>query len=212
MVTQPTIIEDCSPFYIRLVFDELDSIIQFVRSKLDKLVLRHKSTYSDKVFPVEISKEIISLLPKYFAFDFRLERVSVFDTSPGKGCGIHKDGKDHRVSFNIPIEIHDDLCTTYWYDDDQFSDYSKKLSTEPLSVTMNGSTGYSRNIHPNFQSMNKFKHSKSMVASPGEMILFNTDIFHSWYNRSNYSRKILTLRVNNTGSMYFDDVKKILNL
>lgn len=212
MVSNITIIEDCSPFYIRLVFDELDSIIQFVRSKLDKLVLRHKSTYSDKVFPIEISKEIISLLPKYFDFDFRLERVSVFDTSPGKGCGIHKDGKDHRVSFNIPIEIHDDLCTTYWYDDDQFSYNSRKLTNESLPIIMNNSAGYTRNIHLNYKSMSKFTHSKSMVASPGEMVLFNTDIFHSWYNRSNHSRKILTLRVNNPGSMYFDDAKKILNL
>lgn len=212
MVSKITIIEDCSPFYIRLVFKELDSIIEFVRSKLDKLILRHKSSYSDKVFPVEISKQIISFLPKNFDFDFRLERVSVFETDPGKGCGIHKDGKDHRVSFNIPIEIHDDLCTTYWYNDDQFSDFSKKLSNDPLLVTLNGGTGYSRNIHLNFKSMDKFTHSKSMVASPGEMILFNTDIFHSWYNRSNHSRKILTLRVNNPGSMYFDDAKKILNL
>jgi hypothetical protein len=212
MVSKITIIEDCSPFYVRLVFDELDSIIEFVRSKLDKLILRHKSSYSDKVFPIEISKQIISLLPKNFDFDFRLERVSVFETAPRKGCGIHKDGKDHRVSFNIPIEIHDDLCTTYWYDEDQFSDYAKNTLNEPLLVNMNGINGYSRNIHLNYKSMNKFNHSKSMVASPGEMILFNTDIFHSWYNRSSFSRKILTLRVNNPGAMYFDDAKKILNL
>jgi len=196
-------LEDCSPFYIRFTFDKLDSIIQFVISKLYTLKIRHTSTYFHKDFPVEISKEIISLLPDDFKFDFILDRVSIFETPPGGGCGIHKDGKDHRVSFNIPIEIHDTLCTTYWYDNDQFDHFNHNI---------NRLKSYTRNIYPDFNSMNKFTHSKSMVASVGEMILFNTEIFHSWKNESSYSRKILTLRVTNPGFMYFDDAKKILNL
>ena len=50
-----------------------------------------------------------------------------------------------------------------------------------------------------------------MVAKPNEMILFNTDIFHSWDNtKSDKSRRILTLRAKNYSTFYFDDAKKIL--
>jgi hypothetical protein len=52
---------------------------------------------------------------------------------------------------------------------------------------------------------------KSMVAIQGECILFNTDIYHDWDNtQSNNERIVLTLRLENPGLMYFDDVKKIL--
>lgn len=203
MYSKLRVLEDCSPFYIRFTFDKLDSIVQFVISKLDTLRIRHASSYSHKDFPIDISEEIISLLPKNFAFEFIVDRVSIFDTPPGGGCGIHKDGKDHRVSFNIPIEVHDNLCTTYWYDNDQFN--HSQYDIQKLK-------GYTRNIYYDHHSMNKFTHSKSMVASTGEMILFNTEIFHSWKNESLHPRKILTLRVKKPGLMYFDNAKKILNL
>lgn len=196
------VIEDCSPYYIRFSFKKLDTIVSFVKTKLDLLDTLYSDYYFHRNFPIGIGEIIISLLPDDFKFDFMTERVSIFETPPRGGCGIHKDGKDHRVSFNIPIEINDDRCVTYWYDDDQFKNFPYY-----------GNLNYGRMVVPNFKLQYNFTHCKSMIAIPNEMVLFNTDIYHSWHNNSNdHSRKILNLRVKEPGVLYFEDAKRILSL
>jgi len=50
-----------------------------------------------------------------------------------------------------------------------------------------------------------------MTAKPNECILFNTDIWHDFDNSQSTNRRmVLTLRVNNPSTFYFDDAKKAL--
>ena len=122
----------------------------------------------------------------------------MFNTLPYGGCGIHKDGRNRKVSFNIPIEIHDELCITKWYDDSLFA--GKELKILP----------YTRNIVRSLDTMQHFPHSKEMIAKPGEAILFNTDIYHSWDNtKSPEWRKILTLKLVED-NVSFQQAKEIL--
>lgn len=118
MYSKLQVLEDCSPFYIRFTFDKLDSIVQFVISKLNTLRIRHTSGYSHKDFPIEISEEIISLLPKNFAFQFLVDRVSIFDTPPGGGhhLGPHTDNADNRYSARLHVPILSNSgCIHEWY-------------------------------------------------------------------------------------------------
>jgi hypothetical protein len=194
-----TIIEDCSPYYIRFTFDGLSNIIKYAGSQTASDIKQYKG-YSHDTLSYSSSNTIISMLPMSKEIDFNVKRVAVFTTVPGGGCGIHKDGINHRMSLNIPLEILDSQCITNWYTDAELKD-----------TQLVGDTVYSRNVHLDYTTMNKFAPVKTMVAKPDEMLLFNTDIYHSWDNtNSGNKRKILTLRATAPESVFFDDVRKIL--
>jgi hypothetical protein len=60
---------------------------------------------------------------------------------------------------------------------------------------------------------NKHTPAKTLIAKPDECMLINTDIFHDWDNsKSSNLRVILTLRLEleTTGSVYFEDARKII--
>jgi hypothetical protein len=201
------IIEDCSPYYIRFKFEGLNEIIKYTSDAIEKLgssaytslYPQNYKGYSHCNFTDDIAEQITSMLPMTTSFSFNKKRVAIFDTNPGGGCGIHKDGYNCKISFNIPIEVHDKLCITNWYSDETFID--KPILGMP----------YSRNIHRDFNSMNQFPAVKTMTALPNEMILFNTNIYHSWDNIiSPNRRKVLTLRIINNNNLMFEDVRKIL--
>lgn len=194
-----TIIEDCSPYYIRFTFDNLRDIVKYANEQIADNVKQYKG-YSHDTLSYMSASAIISMLPMSTEINLNVNRVAVFTTVPGGGCGIHKDGIDHRISLNIPLEILDEQCITNWYTDDAVKDMS-----------LVGDTVYSRNVYLDYTTMNKFTPVKTMIAQPDEMILFNTDIYHSWDNTgSNNRRKILTLRPTEPESVFFDDIKKIL--
>lgn len=193
------IIEDCSPYYIRFTFDGLENIIKYASSQTAANIKQYKG-YSHDTLSHSSSNTIISMLPMANEIDLNVNRVAVFTTVPGGGCGIHKDGINHRMSLNIPLEILDDQCITNWYTDDTLKD-----------MQLEGDTVYSRNVYLDYTTMDKFTPVKTMVAQSNEMLLFNTDIYHSWDNtNSNNKRKILTLRAAKPDLVFFDDVRKIL--
>lgn len=203
-----TILEDCSPFYIRFTFNGLDEIVKFALENQTNINVEESATfggYFHKNLQKQFGSKIINMLPMSDTFNFFDNRVGIFETPSGGGSGIHKDGKDCRVSFNIPLEVHDDLCITSWYSDDAFKG-------EPLK-----GYPYSRSIC-SFETLdlalstyNNPNPIKTMVAHANEMILFNTDILHCWDNRKSTNvRKVLTLRHLNESDMYFDDVKQFL--
>jgi len=194
-----TIIEDCSPYYIRFTFDGLKNIINYTTNQTPVSVVNYVM-YSHDTLSLPAAETIISMLPMSNKITFNINRVAVFTTPPNGGCGVHKDGSHDRTSFNIPIEILDNNCITSWYSDEMFEGF-------PILEKSN----YSRNVYRDYKTMNKFKSVKTMTAQPNEMTLFNTEIYHSWsnYNSSN-TRKILTLRSVNAKELYFNDAKKIL--
>ena len=196
------IIEDASPYYIRYTFDGLEEIISYVRSceglyNYD----RGDAGYSHLNFNEDIAEKIIAMLPMSTQFNFIKQRVAIFSTPPNGASGIHKDGSNCRISFNIPIEVSDELCTTRWFSDETMSEF-------PLF-----GLPYSRNVLSfNHSKFRKLVPIKEMIAKPNEAIFFNTDIFHCWDNvDSNNTRKVLTLRMHNPDDLKFDDIKDFLH-
>jgi len=194
-----SIIEDCSPYYIRFTFPDLSNVINFISMQSSDIERTKKHIgYTHEYFSIDIADKILALLPMSEQFDFQNTRTSIFHTPAKGGCGIHKDG-DHRISLNIPIVVLDDHCETCWYDDDTCSG--------AVEVGM----PYARNISLNFYDRSKFIPSKTMVAKSNEVILFNTTIYHSWHNiTSTNIRRILTLRATDAENIYFNDAKKLL--
>lgn len=194
-----TIIEDCSPYYIRFTFDGLSDIIEFAKTQTTELI-RQSPGYRHEHYSVEVADKIISMLPMSTNIKFKNQRAALFNTPPGGGCGIHKDGGDAKVSFNIPIEVLDANCITHWYIDNEVKDL-------PLNPALGR---YSNNVWGNWKDLDQFTPAKTMTVTPGEMILFNTDIYHCWTNEhSQHDRKLLTLRSLDT-SIYFEDMRKLI--
>ena len=192
-----TIIEDCSPYYIRFTFPKLSEIIQYVRLQ-PIAISKDQTNYHHNTFDPQTGTSILKMLPMYNQFKWQTKRVSIFSTLPNRASSIHKDGDDTRVSFNIPITVLDDKCITSWYADDIFKEYS--IIGEP----------YSRIIFWDKSKYDSIPTLKKMTAKPNEMILFNTDIFHSWDNRSENIREVLTIRVQDPHLLYFDQAKQII--
>jgi hypothetical protein len=194
-----SVIEDCSPYFIRFKFDQLEKIISIIKSEESNAVIKFEGTYVHKDFPQNVTEKIVNCLPKQFQFNFITS--AIFETPPGGGSGIHKDGKDNRISFNIPIQINDNKCITYWYNDEEQFD----------NLPLKGDLSYTRNVYSDNNNLSKFIFSKSMMAQENEMLLFNTDIFHSWKNYSSeHVRKMFVLRIKDRNTVFFDDAKKIL--
>lgn len=197
-----TIIEDCSPYYIRFTHDGIEDLIEYCKECIPSMEDRkwlfggfnHHAMPPTQVGNVLLKTPISELMP------LQTDRVSLFISKPGMYYRAHKDGLDHRFSINYTIKVDDDKCVTSWWSDEDLKIYPvDKLD------------GWSRECN----GFNPKNHTplKSMVAKPGEAILFNTDIFHDWDNRAsdNY-RVVLTLRIRQpfTGKTYFEDAKKII--
>jgi hypothetical protein len=200
MSTNYTIIEDCSPYYIRFTFDGLDKIIEFLQQQ-DVPIHKSYPNYIHHIFDVEVATQIRDMLPMSKVMSIGVKKMNMFDTPSFGGVGPHKDGVEVRCSFNIPIKILDDLCETVWYESSQFDGMEWNVRNE-----------YTRNMYNHLPTIDQFKTLKKMVAKPNEMLLFNTEIFHSWYNKSPHNRKIVTIRTtaDECGDFYFEDAKKLI--
>ena len=194
------IIEDCSPYYIRFTHDGINDLVDLCQSYVTaELLEKNKDEdFFNHKLPLNQSEKVLSLLPFLDKIKLIKERVSLFVTKPGYYYRAHKDGPNHRCSLNYTIIVMDNKCVTSWYSDDILNDYTidstHKDSRECLGFVKENQTPI-----------------KSMIAKPNEAILFNTEIFHDWDNTNseNY-RVVLTLRSQNPGEVYFNDVKNIL--
>ena len=190
-----TIIEDCSPYYIRFTWDKLPELINFIKAQpIDPAGKLERAAYLHHSFDNVTAQKIVDQLPMNQDFVFDMIRVSMFITPPGGKSTIHKDGPDNRMSINIPILVLDNKCTTSWFTDN---------SVDHLVQT---NDGYSRVAVAD----GPITPIKQMVAQPNECILFNTDIYHLWDNQSDNTRIVLTLRDMDHGNVYFEDAKKKL--
>ena len=191
-----SIIEDCSPYYIRFTHDGIEDIINTCLSSIDNISFTKLFTHHK--FDIDIADKILNMVPFSKEIEFNRNRVSLFVSQPGLYYRAHKDGLNHRFSINYTVKILDDKCITSWYSDEECKDY-------PID-TLNG-------ISREAIGFQKFNHSalKSMIAKPNECILFNTDIFHDFDNKiSLHERIVLTLRARHAGEIYFEDVKNML--
>lgn len=199
-----TIIEDCSPYYIRFTFSGIEDVIhkckQFTSNMNVTTSNNHNDGFTHHIHPVDEATELLSLIPMSSVLNFKLDRVSSFVTQPGGYYRAHKDGVNNRVSINFTVKILDQACVTSWYSDEDLKQY--QIEGSQWNMKSRECVGFDKNLYTPL---------KSMVAKPGECILFNTDIFHDFDNRTaQHERIVLTLRLVNQGMYYFDDVKKTL--
>lgn len=193
-----TVIEDASPYFIRFTFDTLVETIDHIKKLRPKFNENH-SNYFHRTFDEVTGRDILSRLPMFDQFDWIEDRVSIFSTHPGHSSSIHKDGELTKVSFNIPLMILDRNCITRWYTDETFNDVEPSGLPYTRIVVASDRKGYGH-----------IPAVKEMTAVPNEMILFNTDIYHSWENKSKHVREVLTLRIEEDKNLSFLDVRKIL--
>ena len=192
------IIEDASPYYMRCSHPGQEEIIRLCQAELVRVGAVDRFTHHKLDLP--LARQIINLVPIHREANFKLARVSLFITPPGWYYRAHKDGMDNRCSINYTVEIQDNLCQTRWYTDEELQGYSiTGLLDENKSREV---VGFRTDTHTPV---------KTMTAEPNECILFNTDIFHDFDNRSSPNqRAVLTLHLRNSGDKYFDLVKAMM--
>lgn len=203
-----TIIEDCSPYYIRFTWPGLTTLIDYVKQlSVSQCETFNFSGYDHINFGPSEAVEIIKQLPMRSKIKLMSKRVTLFQTHPGGKSSVHKDSTDHRFSINIPIEINDSKCVTSWWSDESLLEYEQNLlsregANSKIMVTSRRITNANKPLPAP---------DKTMIAVPNECILFNTDIFHNWNNSESTNRRtVLTFRAVDPGKIYFDDAKKIL--
>ena len=190
-----TIIEDCSPYYIRFIYPGAANIIDICRRegypKSHDTFIHHK-------YPVHVADEILAHIPHAAELRLNRNRVSLLVTKPGRLYRAHKDGINVGFSLNFHINVKDDNCETSWYSDEELAQYK----INPLGGHSRECLGFVKERHTPL---------KTMVAKEGECALFNPSIFHDFDNRlSNNIRAILTLRDIGPERMSFDAVRKLL--
>ena len=192
-----TIIEDCSPYYIRFTHENILNVIDSVLKESEGKYFTKGFTHLR--FNSQETESILENCPLFNDLNLNRDRVSLFITQPGYYYRAHKDGMSTRYSINYTVKILDDACVTSWYDEEDLKEYKidnlpRKNSRECIE--------FNKNNHVPL---------KSITAVQGECILFNTDIFHDFDNsKSKNERMVLTLRDINFSDVYFDDVKRIL--
>lgn len=198
------IIEDCSPFYIRYRHTGSDKVIEMCQEMKKKHsdTIRNKQPFMHIRLPEDSGLAILSHVYKAEQFEFLTKRVSLFVTQPGYYYRPHRDGLSIKMGINYNVDIKDSKCVTSWYDDASFAG-------RPID-TLNGR---SREIadYNREKEKNTILPIKSMVATQGDVVLFNTELLHDFDNsNSNNDRTILTIRSRLFEKMDFFTARKIL--
>jgi len=199
-----TIIEDCSPYYVRFTYDGLDKVIDYCKKNMPVGI---RMPFHQHDFPLDQGNHLLSLVPMAEKIAFRPTKISLFMTKPGLYYRAHKD-RDYPedyppgilksevcdlFSFNFPIQV-DDACVTSWYSDEDLKDYE---------IVKGRCIGFDPKKHTPL---------KSVVAKPNECLLFNSSIFHDYDNRKSAQwRVIFVLRIiEELQHTSFEDAKKII--
>ena len=180
-----TIIEDCSPYYIRFTYDGIEQVMDFCK---DRIPTEIPELFTHHKLPVKDADKLLKLVPFNNRFNFIRDRVSLFLSKPGLNYRAHKDGTNAKFSINYAFLVADDKCVTSWYrDEDIDGKYEIVDSDDPTQASSREALHFKAENHVPV---------KTMIAQPGECVLFNTDIYHSFNNsESTNLRGILTLRI-----------------
>lgn len=196
------IIEDCSPFYIRMTHSNIQDVIDV---GLD-VAHQHAGFFNEeaparKLGHVRLSQHQERVVYNASPFSFigsKTYHTSMLYARPGSYYVAHKDGLCNRVGINYYIEVYDDKCRTNWYDESVCDDYD--------IINDGAYTRELRGFNPDL-----FTPAKTATFKQGECILINVDIYHDFDNRlSVNSRKLLSLRTINECDIYFDTAKRAL--
>jgi hypothetical protein len=202
-----TVIEDCSPYYIRFTYEGIDEFINYslnVYKQQDwsHIVSRHPGFRVCKLSE-DLGREVILKTPMSKQMPLIERRVSFFTSAPGLVFPAHKDGDNNRFSINYALKVLDDKCVTSWYGDELADLYQMDQSL------------FERRVSRECLNFDKTKHVpiKTLVATQGECVLFNTEIYHDFDNSNSTNERILlTFRSTTPKDIYFDDARRILGV
>ena len=199
-----TILEDHSPYYVTFTYPGFADVVDYCRNfKHHWATEKVTANFTHWALPRGIGQSVLkkTQLPD---LGYLEDRVSLFITKPGAYYRPHKYAGDHRISINYPIQILDQNCPTQWYSDEQLDAWPIDQEMAELKISRESANFYEND-------KDKLTPLKSVCFQEGSCILFNTDIFHDFDNRqSEHVRVMLTIRLQNTGEMYFDHLKEIL--
>lgn len=198
-----TIIEDCSPYYIRFTHDGVDTVVEKCLNVLETCEYNFNDSGPHPGFlhykpSVDACADIHASVPMNEELDLQQDRAAMFITKPGYYYRCHKDGYQ-RYSLNYTVKILDDACVTSWYSDEECAHYE----IDPMpNKNSRECVGFDKSKHTPL---------KRMIAVQGEVILFNTDIFHDWDNsQSDNIRIVMTLRDYRAQTVFFEQARKRL--
>ena len=191
-----TIIEDCSPYYIRFKWAGLQEIINFISQQPLEKEEKYPG-YQNQWLTREAAEKTNDTLP-FKNLGLRLTRFCIFDTYPDGGMGIHTDGTNNKVGINIALQILDDKCITAWYDDEQFKDW-------PVDTSRWGN-----NILRDWRKAATYPTLKTMNLRPNEAVLLNTAIYHNVWNKNSPNNRILLTLRPYKNILPFSVIKKIM--
>lgn len=191
------IIEDCSPYYIKFRYNNLDNDLNLIKSYIPDIP-KSNVGFAHHALSESDGEKILSFLPMSKTLNLRKERVSFFITKPGYYYRAHKDGLNTRMSINYMIQVKDDDCLTSWYPDNI-----------DVLYDMDNLSGHSRELI-DFDALNH-EPLKRLNFKQDELVLFNTEIYHDFDNtKSNNERIVLTLRSYEYNTLYFEKAKERL--
>lgn len=199
------IIEDCSPYFIRYKHTGSDEVIEMCKRQKQLQIdsLEHKKKFIHCRLPEPTGIEILSKVYKAQELSLATTRVSLFVTQPNHYYRPHRDGLAVPMGINYNVDIVDDKCVTSWYDNAAFA--GRPIDNLP-SNSSREIGDYNRRVEKH-----TIKPAKSMTAKQGEVILFNTDLFHDVDNEnSSNERTILTLRSTQFEKINFFKARQIL--
>jgi hypothetical protein len=199
------IIEDCSPYFIRYTHTGSDEVIEMCKEQKRLIidVLPSKNKFIHSRLPVPIGIQILDKVYKAKELSIADQRVSLFVTQPNHYYRPHRDGLAVPMGINYHVNIADDKCVTSWYDFSQFA--GRPIDNLP--------TKSSREIadYNRLAEKDIIRPVKSMIAKQGEVVLFNTDMWHDVDNtNSSNERTILTLRSTQFEKINFFQARKVL--
>jgi len=192
-----SILEDCSPYYIKFRYDNLENDLALIKSYIPD-TSKFTRGFTHHALPESDGERILSALPMSQSLRLRKERVSFFITKPGYYYRAHKDGLNTRISINYMLRVEDTDCLTSWYPDNIAGLYN-----------MDYEGGHSREL----VDFDPRTHEplKRLNFKQDELVLFNTEIYHDFDNsKSNNERIVLTLRSYEYDTLYFDKARKRL--
>lgn len=126
----------------------------------------------------------------------------MFVTQPGVYYRPHRDGLGLKMGINYMIDIKDDKCITSWYSLEEFEG-------RPIDNLVNNNSREIADFY--WKEYKDHKPLKSFTAQQGDVILFNTDLYHDVNNVfSKNERIILTLRSSLWKQPSFEEARKII--
>lgn len=198
------IIEDCSPYFIRYRHTGCDKVIELAKEYKQKFIdtMSYQKKFLHSKMPVEMGTALLEHVYKAKELELTNTRVSLFVTQPDVYYRPHRDGLSLAAGINYNINMKDDLCVTSWYNNEDFT-----------GRPIDNLGGVSREIGDYNRQLEKdlIKPAKSMIAKTGDVVLFNTDIYHDVDNsQSPNERTLLTLRSNLFEKLDFFRAREIL--